>query len=77
MCMMCFSEDTDFIRLTPTRIVLYSVSFFYVGEPNCMACSILSLTEALSCRPTKAPVWQEASSMLRIHQPMLFESIFG
>ena len=65
--MMSFSEDTDFARLTPTRIVSYSVSLLDAGKPSLMACSIISPVGALSCKPTLALVWQEASSTLRIH----------
>ena len=75
--MMSFYEDTDFARLTPARIASYLVSLLDMGKPNPMACSILSLVGALSCKPTPAPVWGEVSSTLRIHQPVLFGSISG
>ena len=89
--MMSFSKDTNFSRLTPTRIASYSVSLLDswksrldvgksrldAGKSSRMACSIISPVGALSCKPTPAPIWREAHSTLRIHQPSLFGSISG
>ena len=69
--MMIFSEDMDVARLIPTRITSYSVSLLDAGKSSRMACSIISPTGALSCKPTPAPVCREAPSTLRIHQPAL------
>ena len=65
--MMSFYEDADFVRLIPARIALYSVSLLNTRKSNRMVCSIISPVGALSCKPTLAPVWQEAPSILRVH----------
>ena len=70
--MSSFYEDIDFARSTPARIASYSVSLLDAGKSYRIDYSILSLVKALSCKPALAPVWQEASSTLRIHQPALF-----
>ena len=75
--MMSFSVDIDFERLIPAKITSYSVSLLYMVKPNCMDYSILSLVKGLSCKPIPVPVWQEASSTLRIHQPALPWSTSG
>ena len=54
--MMSFSKDTDFARSIPARIALYSISLLDVGKSNRMACSIISLVGALSCKLTLAPI---------------------
>ena len=66
--MMIFSKDIEIARSIPGRIASYSASLLDTGKSNCIACSILSSVGALSCKPTPAPVCQEASSTLRIHQ---------
>ena len=70
--MMSFYEDTNVARSIPARTALYSVSLLNVGKSSYMACSIISPIMALSCKPTLAPFWREASSTLRIHQPTSF-----
>ena len=75
--MMSFYEDTDFARLTLARIASYSVSLLDTGKSSRMTYSILSPVRALSYKPTLAPIWREAPSTLRIHQPVLFVSISG
>ena len=65
--MMIFPEDMDVAKSIPARIASDSVSLLDTGKSSRMACSILSLVEALSCKLTLAPVCQEASSTLRIH----------
>ena len=72
--MMIFSKDTDVARSISASIASYSVSILDVGKSSCMACSILSPIGALSCKPHPAPVCQEVSSTLRIHQPVLLGS---
>ena len=71
--MMILSEDTDVARSISVRIASYSGSLLDMGKSSCMACSILSLVGALSCKPTPAPVCRETLSTLRIHQPALPE----
>ena len=66
-----FSDDIDLSRLIPARIASYSVSLLDAGNSSHMACSTLSPVRAFSCKPTPAPVWREAPSTLRIHQPLL------
>ena len=68
--MISFSEDTDLSGSIPVRIASYSISLLDEGKSSRVACSILSPVGALSCKPTLAPIWQEALSTLRIHQPM-------
>ena len=65
--MMIFSEDTKITRSIPTRIASYFASLLDAEKSNCIAYSILSLVGALCCKPTLAPVCQEAPSTLRIH----------
>ena len=66
-----FSDDTDCGRSISTRIASYSISLLDEGKSSCMACSTISPVGALSCKPTPTPVWREAPSTLRIHQPLL------
>ena len=61
--MMSISEDTNFARSIPARTTSYSVSLLNAGKSSYMACSIISPIGALSCKPTLAPFWREASSM--------------
>ena len=77
--MMSFYEDTDVARLILAKIASYSVSLLNVGKYRRMTYSILSLVRVLSCKFTPAPICQEASSTLRIHQPVLlrFASCWG
>ena len=75
--MMRFSEDTDSARSTQARIASYSVSLLDAGKSSRMACSILSLVGALSYKLIPAPIWREAPSTLRIHQPALPWSTSG
>ena len=72
-----FSDDTDCARLIPARIASYSASLLDVGKSSCMACSTTSPVGALSCKLMLAPIWREALSALRIHQPPLFWSTSG
>ena len=65
--MRSFSDDTNYARLTPARIASYLVSLLDAGKFSRMACSTISPIGALSCKPTPAPVWREASSTLRVH----------
>ena len=65
--MMSFSKDTDFARLTPARIALYSASLLDTGKFSRMTYSILSPVGVLSYKPTPTPIWREALSTLRIH----------
>ena len=65
--MIIFFEDTEIVRSIPARIGSYYASFLDVGKSNCIACSILSLVGALSCKSTPVPVYREAPSTLRIH----------
>ena len=69
--MMIFPEDIDVARLIPVRIASYSVSLLDAGKFSRIACSILFLVGALSCKSTLAPVCREAPSTLRIHQSAL------
>ena len=68
--MMIFSEDMNFTRSISARIASYSISLLDTGKSSYMACSIISLVGALSCKLTPTPVWREASSTVRIHQPV-------
>ena len=65
--MMIFSEDTEIVRFIPARIASYSVSLLDAGKSNRVACSILSLIGALSCKLTPALICLEEPSTLRIH----------
>ena len=69
--MMIISEDTKIARSIQSRIASYSASLLDSRKSNRIACSILSLVRALSCKVTLAPVFREAPSTLRIHQLML------
>ena len=77
--MMIFSEDTKIARSILARIASYLASLLDAGKSKYIACSILSPVGALSCKPTPAPVFQEAPSTLRIHQSALpgFASYWG
>ena len=72
--MTIFSEDTEIVRFIPAMIASYSDSLLDARKSNRIACYILSSIEALSCKPTLAPIYREVPSMLRIHQSMLPES---
>ena len=65
--MMIFLEDTDVTRSIPARIASYSISLLDAVKSSRMACSIISLVGALSCKSTPTPSCREASSTLRIH----------
>ena len=54
--MMIFFEDKDVVRLISARIASYLVSLLDTGKSSCMDCSILSLGQALSFKPTPTPV---------------------
>ena len=69
--MMIFSKDTEIARSILVGIASYSASLLDAGKSNRIACFILSLVRALSCNPIPAPVYQEVSSTLRIHQSAL------
>ena len=69
--MMIFSEDTEIVKSLSARIASYSASLLEARKSNHIACSILSLFRALSCKPTPAPICREALSTLRIHQSAL------
>ena len=65
--MMIFSKDTEVARSILAKIASYSASLLDAGKSDRIAYSILSSVGALSCKPTLAPVCQEAPSTLRIH----------
>ena len=69
--MMIFSEDMEIARLIPAMIASYSALSLETGKSKRMACSIISLVGALSCSPSPAPVYREAPSTFRVHQPEL------
>ena len=71
--MMIFFKDTDITRSILDRIASYSVLLLDPGKSSYMDCSIIFPVGALSCKPTPAPVFREALSTLRIHQPELSE----
>ena len=73
--MTIFFEDTKIAKSIPARIASYSASLLDAGKSNCIACCILALVGALSCKLTPAPVCQEAPSTLRIHQSALPGSV--
>ena len=66
--MVIFSEDMEIARSISARIASYSSLLLEARKSNRIACSILSLVGALSCKPTPVPICQEAPSTLRIHQ---------
>ena len=63
------SEDTEIVRSILAMIASYSTSLLDEGKFNRIAYSILSPIGALSCKPTPTPIFREAPSTLRIHQP--------
>ena len=75
--MMSFSKDIDSGKSISARISSYSISLLDAGKSSHMTYSIFSLVGALNCNPTPAPVWREAPSTLRIHQPVLSRSTSG
>ena len=76
--MMIFFEYTDVARFILTRIASYSVSLLYVGKSSRIACSILSLVGALSCKLTLAPVCRRCAvyikdppaNIIQVHIPL-------
>ena len=51
--MMIFFVDMEIARSISARIASYSTSLLDAGKSNCIACSILSLVRALSCKPKR------------------------
>ena len=66
--MTIFSEDREIVRSILDVIASYLASLLETGKPKRMACSIISLVEALSYSPSPTPICREAPSIFRIHQ---------
>ena len=66
--MIIFSEDKEILMSILAMMASYSASLLEEGKSKCMACSIISLVEALSCSPRPSPVFREAPSTFRVHQ---------
>ena len=66
--MMIFLEDMEITRSSPDMIASYSASLLKEKKFICMACSLASPVEDLSCSPRMTPVCREASSTFRVHQ---------
>ena len=73
--MMIFSKDTKIGRSSLAIIASYSASLLEVGKSKRMACSIISPVGASSCSPSPAPVYREAPSTFRVHQPELSDFV--
>ena len=73
--MMIFSEDMEIARSSLAMITSYSASLLGEVKFKCMAYSMISQVGALSYKPKPAPVYREAPSTFRVHQPKLFGSI--
>ena len=73
--MIIFSEDTEIARAIPAMMALYLALLLEAEKSKRMACSIISLVEALSYSPRPAPVCREAPSTFRVYQPDPFGSI--
>ena len=72
--MMIFFEDTEVARSIPAKFASYLASLLDAGKSNRIVYFILYPVGALSCKPTPAPIFWEASSTLRIHQSALLGS---
>ena len=75
--MMIFFEDTEISMSSPAMIASYSASLLEAGIFRRMACSMTSPVGALSCSPRADPIFHEAPSTFRVHQPELSGSIFS
>ena len=73
--MMIFSEDTEITRSSPTIIASYWASLLEVGKSKHMAYFIISLVGDLSFNPNPTPVFREAPSTFRVHQPELSDFV--
>ena len=71
------SDDIAAANSIPTRMASYSDSLFEVLKPSWIACSILSPPRDFNYRPKPAPVCQDASSTLRVHQLELLGHLSG
>ena len=69
--MMIFSENTEIERLSPAMIASYSASLLEAGKFKRMTRSMTSSVGALSYSPRPAPIFHEAPSTFRVHQPEL------
>ena len=73
--MMIFSEDTEIVWLSSAIIASYSTSLLEVGKSKHMACSIFSPFGASSCSLSPTPVYCEAPSIFKVHQPKLYDFV--
>ena len=69
--MMIFSEDMEIGRSIPTMIALYSALLLERGKLKCMAYSIISPVESLSCSSSPSPVCRKEPSTFRVNESEL------
>ena len=67
--MQIFSKDTEIARSSLAMMASYSASLLEANKFRRMTCFMTSPVGALSCNPRLAPVFREAPSTFRVHQP--------
>ena len=65
--MIIFSKDTEIERSITAMMASYSASLLEVEKSKRMACSIISLVEALSYSLKLASVYRKEPSTFKVH----------